>query len=371
MPYGEEHRVPELIGWDTARSVAKRLAEREQPLSDYERRSLEADFEEMTAKAERLVEAETGLVSLAGPARARVTDRSQWVEVNLASFERLVRPVAAKLAARMESGERRYMRPAGLTRQMSGVELGLILGWMSGRVLGQYDQLLIEDELPEQQDIVYYVGTNVVQMERRHGFAPNEFRLWLSLHEVTHRAQFTGVPWLRDHFLTMVDKTLEGIDLDPRQFASALQRAVQSIRAGHNPLDEGGLLTLLAGAEQYEAILSVGALMSLLEGHGDVTMDRAGAELIPSAALFSSTLHARRRQRGLGKMLSVLIGLDAKMRQYQQGEDFIAAVEARGGPSLLSKVWEGPSWVPSWEEIKSPDLWISRVEVSGLEAIVS
>ncbi len=362
--------MPELIGWDTARSVAKRLAEREKPLSEYERLSLEADFEEMTERAERLVEAETGLVSLAGPARARVTDRSQWVDVNVASFERLLRPVAAKLAARMESGGRR-LRPVGLTRQMSGAELGLILGWLSGRVLGQYDQLLIEDEAPEDQDIVYYVGTNVVQVERRYGFAPSEFRLWLALHEVTHRAQFTGVPWLRDHFLAMVDKTLDGIDIDPRQLAASLQRAAQSFRSGRNPLEEGGLLTLLAGPEQYEAIVSVGALMSLLEGHGDVTMDRAGAELIPNAPLFSSTLHARRRQRGLGKVLSVVIGLDAKMRQYKQGEDFIAAIEADGGPALLSKVWEGPAWLPDWEEIRSPDRWITRVRAAERAAVAT
>jgi coenzyme F420 biosynthesis associated uncharacterized protein len=351
--------------------VAKKLAEREPPLSEYERRSLEADFEEMTARAEGLVEAETGLVSLAGPARSRVTDRSQWVDVNVASFQRLLRPVATKLAARMEAGGRRSLRPEGLTRQMSGAELGLILGWMSGRVLGQYDQLLIEDECPDEQDMVYYVGTNVVGVERRHGFAPREFRLWLALHEVTHRAQFTGVPWLRDHFLTMVDKTLDGIDIDPRQLASALQRGAQSFRSGRNPLEEGGLLTLLAGPEQYEAILSVGALMSLLEGHGDVTMDRAAAGAIPSAALFSSTLHARRRQRGLARVLSVLIGLEAKMRQYQQGENFIAAVEAQGGPALLSKVWDGPQWLPGWDEIRNPDVWVARVHAPGGEATVA
>ena len=360
--------MPELIGWDTARSVGKRIAQRQAHLSDYEQRSLETDFEEMTTQAESLVEAETGLVSLAGPARARVTDRSEWIDVNVASFRRLLRPLSSKLESRLSSNPRWSLRSAGVTRHASGVELGLVLGWMSGRVLGQYDQLLIEDEDPEEQDIVYYVGSNVVAVERKYGFAPSEFRLWLALHEVTHRAQFTGVPWLRDHFLAMVDKTLDGIDVDPRALVDALQRAVSAARSGNNPLEEGGLVTLFATPEQHEAIRSVGALMSLLEGHGDVTMNRAAAGLIPSAGVFAETLHARRQQRGPARMFSMLIGMEAKMRQYKQGEDFIGAVEERGGPSLLAKVWEGPEWLPDWEEIRNPNLWITRVDAAKGEA---
>ncbi len=360
--------MPELIGWETARSVGKKVAERQAPLSEYERRSLEADFEEMTLRAESLVAAETGLVSLAGPARARVTDRSQWIDVNVASFRRLLRPLASKLESRMNSNPRWSLRSAGLARYTSGVELGVVLGWMSGRVLGQYDQLLIEDEDPDDQDIVYYVGSNVVAVERRYGFVPSEFRLWLALHEVTHRAQFTGVPWLREHFLAMVDKTLDGIDLEPRALVDALQRAVSATRAGINPLEEGGLVTLFASPEQQQAIRSVGALMSLLEGHGDVTMNRAAAGLIPSAGVFADTLHARRQQRGPARMLSMLIGMEAKMRQYKQGEDFIGAVEDHGGPGLLAKVWEGPEWLPDWEEIRDPNLWMTRVGAAKGEA---
>ena len=119
-------------------------------------------------------------------------------------------------------------------------------------------------------------------------------------------------------------------------------------------------MTLLASPEQYAAIQEIGGLMSLLEGHGDVTMDRAGGERIPNAARFSRALHERRRQRGVAKLLTVLVGLDAKMRQYEQGERFIEAVEAQGGPALLARVWQGPQWLPSWPEIRQPDRWIAR-----------
>lgn len=362
--------MPDLIAWDTAGQVARRVARTQTPLTEYERRSLEADFEEMTATAEGLVEAETGLRSLAGPARARLADRGQWVDANVASFQRLLRPVLTKLSDRMSSGRSRFSPvPVSVTRHLAGAELGLVLGWMSGRVLGQYDQLLIEDERPEDQDLVYYVGPNVVGVERKYGFPPAEFRLWLALHEVTHRMQFTGVPWLRGHFLGLVERTLEGLDPDPKALAAALKRSAESVRAGRNPLEEGGLATLIAGPDQFAAIQEIAGMMSLLEGHGDVTMDRAAVDLIPGAATFSRTLHERRRQRGVAKVLSVLIGMDAKMRQYEQGEKFIAAVEASGGRDLFSRVWEGPEWLPSWAEIRSPELWIHRATEGTLASV--
>jgi coenzyme F420 biosynthesis associated uncharacterized protein len=318
---------------------------------------MESDFEELTAEAEGLVEAETGLRSLSGPARGRVTDRVGWVHANVASFQRLLDPLAVKMAAAGHGGA---LTPLSVSRKASGVQVGLLLGWLSSRVLGQYDQLIIEDDHPEDQDIVYYVGPNVAAVERRYGFPPREFRLWLALHEVTHRAQFTGVPWMREHFLSLLNGTVDGFDPDPRRLVDALRRSVDGLRAGHNPLDEGGLLTLLATPEQLEVIRQIGGLMSLLEGHGDITMDRAGAERVPNAAAFSAALHERRRQRGAAKVISTLIGLDAKLRQYEQGERFIEAVEEAGGRDLLARVWQGPQWLPDWPEIRQPGRWIDR-----------
>ena len=209
---------------------------------------------------------------------------------------------------------------------------------MSTRVLGQYDLLLIEDEKPEDQDIVYYVGPNVLALEKRFAFPPAEFRLWLALHEVTHRAQFTGIPWMRHYFVGLVEESLGAIDPDPKRFVEALRRAVDEFRAGNNPLAEGGLVGLFAGPEQKAVFNKVQGLMSLLEGHGDVTMDRAGADRIPSAERFSRVLRERRGStRGVAKLIQKTIGLEAKMRQYEAGEQFIAAVEAAGGTALLDQ----------------------------------
>jgi coenzyme F420 biosynthesis associated uncharacterized protein len=251
---------------------------------------------------------------------------------------------------------------APVGRTIAGAEVGAMLGWMSKRVLGQYDLLLIETEEPEEQDIVYYVGPNVLALEKRFAFPPRQFRLWLALHEVTHRAQFTGVPWMRTHFLSLVERSLSAVDPDPKRFLAALKRAADEVRSGHNPLDEGGLVTLLASPEQKGVIDEIGALMSLLEGHGDVTMDRAGHGRVAEAERFSRVLRERRATPNpLARQVQRLVGIEAKLRQYERGERFIAAVEAEAGPDLLSRAWTSPDALPTPAEIRDASLWVARV----------
>ena len=118
---------------------------------------------------------------------------------------------------------------------------------------------------------------------------------------------------------------------------------------------------MLATPEQRLALSRISGMMSLLEGHGDVTMDRAGAGEVPGAAHFSQVLHERRTNaKGLTRLMSKLLGLDAKMRQYAEGERFVQSVEAAGGPELMARVWEGPEWLPTLEEIRDPALWVAR-----------
>ena len=350
---GSEVRDP--VAWDVAERVAVRVARREPLAESYLYDSLDPDFAEFTTEAEDLVAAETGLRSLSGPARVRVTDRAGWIRANLKSFRRLLRPLTERLGSRMGSGA-----VANAGRSVAGAEVGALLGWMSTRVLGQYDLLVIENEDADEQDIVYYVGPNVLSLEKRYAFPPREFRLWLALHEVTHRAQFTGVPWMRPHFLSLVDSSLAAFEPDPKRFIAALRRAVDAARAGHNPLDEGGLVSLLASAEQHAILQRIQGLMSLLEGHGDLVMDRASVGRVPSAGRFKSVLHQRRQAVGPVRLLQKVIGLEAKLRQYQEGEEFLAAVESSGVASI-DLLWRGPEWLPTLPEIKQPELWLARV----------
>ena len=350
--------MADLVGWDVAEKVAVRLAGQEPFADSYHADSLASDFAELTAEAEALVSEATGLVSAAGPARARVTDRPGWVRANLASFQRLLAPLTDRLGEKVS----RTPAAAKITHTLTGVEVGALLGWMSTRVLGQYDLLIVDDDTASEQDLVYYVGPNVLSLEKRFAFPPREFRLWLALHEVTHRAQFTGIPWLRGHFLSLVEESLGSIEPDPKRFLAALSRVADDLRARRNPLDDGGLVSLVATPEQQRLLGRIGGMMSLLDGHGDVTMDRAGADRIPSAERFSRVLRQRRAQTsGAAKLVQKLIGLDAKMKQYEQGERFIAAVEAQGGPAYLERAWEAPECLPDLAEIREPAAWMRRV----------
>jgi coenzyme F420 biosynthesis associated uncharacterized protein len=233
---------------------------------------------------------------------------------------------------------------------------------MSARVLGQYDLLLAEESNPEAQDLVYVVGTNVLLLEQRFGFPPEEFRMWLALHECTHRAQFTGIPWMRDHFVALVHEALDAFDPDPHRFLTALRRAASGDRT--KLMADGGLLALLATPEQLAHMQRIGGLMSLLEGHGDVTMNRAAREAVPSAARFARVLAERRRtQPTHTRIAHRLLGLEAKMAQYEQGETFIAAIELALGPSAIERCWAGPEFLPDLGEIRDPQRWLGRVTV--------
>ena len=362
---------PGAVSWETAERVAGWVGSRTRAPAPYRPDLLQAEFAELTAQAEELVAASTGLRSAAGPARARVTDRAGWVHANVASFQRLLGPHLDRLDPTRLSGSNAVLsRLAGplasAGRTATGAQMGVVLGWLSTRVLGQYD-LLITEEAAEEQDIVYFVGPNVVALERQHGFEPREFRLWLALHEVTHRCQFTAIPWMRDYFVSLVEAGIGSLEPDPARLAAALRRMTDQIRAGRNPLEDNGALGLVATPEQLEGLHRIQALMSLLEGHGDVTMDRAGAADIPSAAHFSAVLRQRRTQaHGLSKILQQLIGIEAKLRQYAEGERFITAVESVGGPALLNNAWRGPEWLPSLDEIRDPHLWIDRVGAAAI-----
>jgi coenzyme F420 biosynthesis associated uncharacterized protein len=347
----------DTIDWALAESVAARVSGREPFAESYHATSMEVDFLRLTAEAQRWVEAEVGFASLAGDARARVVGRADWVKANVASYRRLLRPVLGRLEERMAGPA------AWVSGKVAGAELGALLGWMSTRVLGQYDLLVLEEEDPHDQDLVYFVGPNILSLEKRHSFPPEQFRLWVALHEVTHRTQFTGVPWMREYFLGLVSSMVEAAEPDPAKLFSAVGRVAEGIRTRHNPLDDGGVAALFASADQRVAMEKVGGLMSLLEGHGDVTMDRAARHRVPQADRFARVLRARRKELSVGaRLLQRMIGLEAKLNQYEQGERFIAAVEAAGGTDLLNRAFQSPENLPTQVEITDPPRWIRRIE---------
>jgi len=353
------------VDWALAARIATRIAQRTPPPVPWA--GVADDLVRLVPLAETLVTAETGLGSPTGRARTQVVDRAEWIELNLASFRQLLGPLFERFGERLAAG-----RVAGpqlaVTRRLSGIELGLLLGWMSGRVLGQYD-LLVTDEADDGVDTIYIVGPNLAAIEHRHGFDPAQFRLWVALHEVTHRAQFTGVPWMRDHYLALVREVLAIAEPDPATLFTGLREAVRARTETRQRLEEGGMVALLATPSQREALGKVAGLMSLLEGHGDVTMDRAGAADVPDAQRFGRVLRERRRQTNpLARFIQRMVGLEAKLQQYEAGEQFIAAIEAERGPRAVDVCWSDPERLPTMDEIRLPASWLARCAPGPLVA---
>jgi coenzyme F420 biosynthesis associated uncharacterized protein len=347
-------RAPDPVDWVTARKVARFVAGRD-PLSDsYLAASLQSDFDELTVQAEALVAGYTGLRTPGG-VTARVLDRREWVDSNLTSMRALLDPLMQKLADRLARNPL-----AGISRHVAAGEMGALLGYMSQRVLGQYD-LLVPEENGMTGDAVYYVGGNILSLEKRFAFRPHDFRLWIAIHEVTHRAQFTGVPWMRPYFMSLVQQAFEMVDPDPKTVMRAVSNAVDEVRAGRNPLDEGGLVGLFANEEQRGVLGQVQALMSVLEGHGNVVMDDLGRAHVAGQERMSRVLSQRRKSGGITAIVHKLLGIEQKLRQYEVGERFVRGVIAIGGDRAIDQVWVAPENLPTMTELDAPQEWLARV----------
>lgn len=339
-------RTRGLVDVDVAARFAARFASGGPLDRSYLMDGLDRHLEALTAEAYPLVAAETGFI-LDTPPIARVLSRNEWAAANIESMVGLMTPLLERIEEKLAAN------PAGdlarlAYRPLLGVQLGTILGLLSHRVLGQYDVLVAAS------DEVWFVGTNIVLMERRMGFVPRDFRLWVVLHEVTHRAQFQGNPWLRDYFLELVQDLFDSVQLDPRSF---FERVVETIR---HP--EADLPVAILGPEHREKFDKLQAFMSVIEGHGNFVMDRIAEGLIPTQPRMKRTLQARAAASGpIAKLLRRLLGLELKRQQYEQGQNFFNAVYEAGGSDAVRATFSSPEALPALEEIQDPSRWLHRV----------
>ncbi len=342
--------------WSLAVPVAKRVAGN-YPLADtYHLAHMQSQVPDLFNQAAEMVATETGL-STPGAPSVLVVSRAEWAERNLKTFSRMLAPLEEKIAQRLEEAGR-DSQPA-LAKRVISLETGALLGMLAKRVLGQYELILPEGE-DNQGDVVALVGANVLALERQSQFRPAEFRMWIVLHEATHRAQFLGVSWLRPYFLSLIDELVGAAGPTPGRLSRLVAEVVEAGRSSRPLIDDSGLLGLFATPEQKSVIDRVQALMSLLEGHGHVVMDRVGARILPSQDRMSAILKARRRDPRTAALFR-LLGMEMKMKQYELGEKFILAVEKEAGWAHLDRAWESVEMLPTLEEILDPQLWLRRV----------
>lgn len=339
------------VDWGTAASVARRFTST-YPLQDtYHERKFAMQADGYVARASELVANETGL-SLSGSPVVGVISREQWIDTNIESFSMMLAPLEDKLT-----------RSTGVTRSVAGkvmgAELGAMLGFLSKRVLGQYE-LVIPTADGGNGDSVFFVGANVLSMERQHEFRPSHFRFWVALHECAHRAQFTGVPWMRDYFLSLVDRIIDSSEPEGGHLARIVAELTSRDDSSDDFLGDAGLIGLFATPDQKEVLDQVQALMSLLEGHGHIVMDRVGAREIVDVSRMSNVLKARRKDPKTAAFLK-LVGIEMKLKQYDMGAAFITRVEKRASWDTLSMAWESPEALPTLAEIENADIWLDRM----------
>jgi coenzyme F420 biosynthesis associated uncharacterized protein len=356
--------VAGLIEPVIARAVARRLAGDGGLRDSYMLERLTTDLATAVPRSEELV-AEASGIPTPPPVRWGVIDRSAWAEANIDGLATLLAPLGEKLGKRLEAA------PPGVRLAQRGVisaEVGVLLGYVSRRVLGQYDILVPEDgeagggRATQSRGPLLFVGPNIVETERRFSFVPREFALWVALHEVTHRFQFAGVPWLRERFFTLVRSYMDGTDLDARKLAARLRSAGTRLLSPRTPPEEKNPMYLLASPEQRATLDQLQALMAVVEGHGNYVMDTTGATVIPSFGRMRRVFQARREQVGaVQRVIHHLIGLEMKFRQYEMGQRFCDAVAAAEGPAALGHLWADPGNMPTLAELREPRRWLVRV----------
>jgi coenzyme F420 biosynthesis associated uncharacterized protein len=320
----------------------------------YHLAAMQAEMESISDRVASIVPTATGL-DITGASTTLIVGRGEWVERNTAAFSLMLEPARRQIEERL--GKKGEADGPTLVSGLMDRELTAILALLSRRVLGQYELVLPGGE---EGDVVAYVGANILQLERKHQFRPSDFRFWVALHEMTHRAQFQGVPWLKGYFLGLVTELVEQSRPEPGRLSRAISELGERRAAGRALIDERGLFGLFASPGQSAVVVRVQALMSLLEGHGHVVMDRVGAEHIKSQARMSRVLKARRHDRRAAALLRIT-GLEMKLEQYRRGEAFVIGVEREAGWEALEVAFRGPGYLPTLDEIESPARWLARV----------
>ena len=340
------------VPWDLAERIAARVAG-SYPLADgYQGQLLRESAPDMVRRAAALVEEDTGL-SGGGEPEVAVVGRPAWVERNLSFFAELLKPAEKQLEESLaEAGTR-----GGLSKRFMAAEMGALLGVLSRRVLGQYELVLPSDE---RGDVVFLVAPNILALEREHQFKPSEFRFWIALHESTHRLQFVGVPWLREYFFSLVSELVSLAKPEGSRMIRLFEEVRDANAEGRPIIGESGLLGLMASPTQREHLDKVQALMSLLEGHGHVVMDRIGERHLVTQGRMSAMLKRRRQDPRTAALLRIT-GMEMKMKQYEEGEKFVKRVEERAGWDAVDLAWTSVETLPTRAEIQEPDAWLARV----------
>jgi coenzyme F420 biosynthesis associated uncharacterized protein len=343
-----------LIDWDVAARAARRFSPPPPSVTRPEADQVVGELYQAASRAGVHVAELTALTEPPVSAATRVIERAAWVDVNAGGMRNVLTPLVNKLAADNPVGR----VAEGIGGRLTGVQVGLVLGFLSGKVLGQFEFF----DRPGGQLLL--VAPNIVAVERQLKVTPTDFRLWVCLHEVTHRVQFTAVPWLRQHMYDEVGALTEATDTDASALKERLTGVVgELVKVVRGQGDGEGLLNAIATPEQRAVVDRITAFMSLVEGHAEHVMNAVPRSVIPTQDVIEKRFAVRRRRGGnaLDRTLRRVLGLDAKTKQYVDGSAFVRTVIERVGVDGFNAVWTSKQTLPTKAEIAAPLTWVKRV----------
>lgn len=348
--YGEAMTEAAAVDWGLARAVARRVGGSGPTIGREGARTAVAELRAGSERAVDVIGDLTGLRADAAPDAVRVVDRPRWIDANALAFATVLEPLTDRL--------RRDTAVAAVGSRVAGAEIGAALGFLSSRVLGQYELFTA----PEVEPKLLLVAPNIVDVEHRLGVNGSDFRLWVCLHEETHRVQFTAVPWLGPWLRGQILSSLESLTAEPGDLAKRLQQVVAAVVGALRGVDVVKALEESMSAEHRELVGQLTAVMSLLEGHADVMMDAVGPDVIPTVDVLRLRMTERRANpKATEAFMRRLLGMEAKLAQYRDGAVFVRTVIDDVGLDGFNLVWRSPDHLPTRDELHAPEQWIARV----------
>jgi coenzyme F420 biosynthesis associated uncharacterized protein len=380
-----------MIDWDVAISTGVRFARQGPEVSLADARAVVAELRGLTAVVQQPVRELTGLTSQGEVGPVAVVDRPGWIKANVGGFRVVLEPLADRLAERGSALPAAGSVFGAIGSRATGMQAGLILAYLSSRVLGQYELFLPPGEggapaangpgsngtatngtgngangtasgTATSVGRLTLVAPNIVMIERELGVDPHDFRRWVCLHEETHRVQFTSVPWLRGYVQGMMTEFLLASDLDASAIIDRMRSAASAVADAVRGGESESLIEAMQTPAQRALLDKLTAVMTLVEGHGDYVMDAVGPSVVPSVEDIRDKFSHRRSSAGrFEQMFRRILGIDLKMKQYEQGSRFVSTVVAEAGMAGFNKVWTSPETLPTRAEIENPREWLERV----------
>jgi coenzyme F420 biosynthesis associated uncharacterized protein len=325
-----------------------------------------ADLAALAVESEVRVTEYTGLQPTRPLPEPEGIGRREWVQSNITSMRALLDPVLER--ANKGIGPLRPAMQIGIGFVLS-TEVGVVLGYLAQRVLGQYELVLLDEAVEDRPPRLLFVLPNLGQAVRSFEAEEREFMTWVALHEVTHAVQFAGVPWLHPHVAGLVRELLQTAEVRMDAPRKLRVPSADELRRVGRALLHGDLVSVLTTDAERDTLDRVQAVMAVIEGHAEHVMDAVAPDLLPSLPHLRASLDRRRKsQTGLSRILARLLGLDLKLRQYEQGKYFCDAIVRDRGPDALRHVFSSPEALPTLAELSNPSAWVARTVPPRLDA---